>query len=118
MDGFCLRNLIFFFPLCLTWPGDFDFRKGNRFLALSNCYESFLFFSSAVKKDTATEMAKKREQERHRQEKLAETNQLSRYRRRSHSRSRSPPRYLPCFISRNLSSILYMLIHLCDCLRY
>ncbi|KAL9378339.1 hypothetical protein Peur_029674 [Populus x canadensis] len=45
-----------------------------------------------IKKDTATEMAKKREQERHRQEKLAETNQLSRYRRRSHSRSRSPPR--------------------------
>ncbi|KAG6766978.1 hypothetical protein POTOM_028157 [Populus tomentosa] len=45
-----------------------------------------------IKKDTATEMAKKREQERHRQEKLAETNQLSRYRHRSHSRSRSPPR--------------------------
>ncbi|KAJ6288654.1 hypothetical protein OIU76_024605 [Salix suchowensis] len=47
-----------------------------------------------IKKDTATEMAKKREQERHRQEKLAETNQLSRYRRRSRSRSysRSPPR--------------------------
>ncbi|KAJ6907527.1 hypothetical protein NC651_018059 [Populus alba x Populus x berolinensis] len=44
-----------------------------------------------IKKDTATEMAKKREQERHRQEKLAETNQLSRYRHRSHSRSRSPP---------------------------
>ncbi|KAB5547806.1 hypothetical protein DKX38_011212 [Salix brachista] len=73
-----------------------------------------------IKKDTATEMAKKREQERHRQEKLAETNQLSRYRRRSRSRSysRSPPRYLPCFIARNFSSILYILIHLFDCLRY
>ncbi|KAJ6419886.1 hypothetical protein OIU84_029913 [Salix udensis] len=47
-----------------------------------------------IKKDTATEMAKKREQERHRKEKIAETNQLSRYRRRSRSRSysRSPPR--------------------------
>lgn len=48
----------------------------------------------AVKKDTATEMAKKREQERLRLEKLAETNQASRYRRRSRSRSYSPsPRY-------------------------
>ncbi|CAK7337676.1 unnamed protein product [Dovyalis caffra] len=48
-------------------------------------------------------MAKKREQERQRLEKLAETSQLSRYRRRSRSRSfsRSPPRYLPCFIARN-----------------
>uniref|UniRef100_A0A6N2M3H1 Suppressor of white apricot N-terminal domain-containing protein n=1 Tax=Salix viminalis TaxID=40686 RepID=A0A6N2M3H1_SALVM len=47
-----------------------------------------------IKKDTATEMAKKREQERNRKEKIAETNQLSRYRRRSRSRSysRSPPR--------------------------
>ncbi|XP_015890143.1 uncharacterized protein LOC107424797 isoform X1 [Ziziphus jujuba] len=47
-----------------------------------------------IKKDTATEMAKKREQERQRLEKLAETSQLSRYRHRSRSRSysRSPPR--------------------------
>jgi hypothetical protein len=57
-------------------------------------------FSFAVKKDTAAELAKKREQERQRQEKLAETSRLSRYRRRSRSRSysRSPPRYfiIPC----------------------
>ncbi|KAJ7952854.1 CLK4-associating serine/arginine rich protein [Quillaja saponaria] len=48
-----------------------------------------------IKKDTAAEMAKKREQERQRLEKLAETNQLSPYKRRSRSRtySRSPPRY-------------------------
>eukprot|EP00268_Persea_americana_P049811 TRINITY_DN535_c0_g1_i6.p1 TRINITY_DN535_c0_g1~~TRINITY_DN535_c0_g1_i6.p1 ORF type:complete len:334 (+),score=55.93 TRINITY_DN535_c0_g1_i6:947-1948(+) len=47
-----------------------------------------------IKKDTATEMAKKREQERQRQEKLAETSRISRYRRHSNSRScsRSPPR--------------------------
>ncbi|CAK9166505.1 unnamed protein product [Ilex paraguariensis] len=48
-----------------------------------------------IKKDTAIEIAKKREQERQRLEKLAETSRLSRYRRRSRSRSfsRSPPRY-------------------------
>jgi hypothetical protein len=34
----------------LTWPGDFDFRKGNRFLALSNCYESFCFAHLQSKK--------------------------------------------------------------------
>ncbi|KAJ9670753.1 hypothetical protein PVL29_026963 [Vitis rotundifolia] len=47
-----------------------------------------------IKKDTAVEMAKKREQERQRLEKLAETSRLSRYRYRSRSRSdsRSPPR--------------------------
>ncbi|KAL2528533.1 Splicing factor [Forsythia ovata] len=47
-----------------------------------------------IKKDTAIEMAKKREQERQRLEKLAETSRVSRYRRRSRSRSysRSPPR--------------------------
>ncbi|KAK1308239.1 hypothetical protein QJS10_CPA09g00228 [Acorus calamus] len=49
-----------------------------------------------IRKDTAAEMAKKREQERQRQEKLAETSRISRYRRhsssRSRSRSRSPPR--------------------------
>ncbi|KAI3794088.1 hypothetical protein L1987_36714 [Smallanthus sonchifolius] len=47
-----------------------------------------------IKKDTAAEMAKKREQEKQRLEKLAETNRLSRYRHRSRSRSfsRSPPR--------------------------
>ncbi|CAL5187894.1 unnamed protein product [Lathyrus oleraceus] len=47
-----------------------------------------------IKKDTAAELAKKREQERQRQEKLAETSRLSRYRRHSRSRSysRSPPR--------------------------
>nr|XP_023921995.1 CLK4-associating serine/arginine rich protein isoform X2 [Quercus suber] len=46
-----------------------------------------------IKKDTAAEMAKKREQERQRLEKLAETSRLSRYRHqsRSHSRSYSPP---------------------------
>ncbi|KAK8940487.1 hypothetical protein KSP39_PZI010230 [Platanthera zijinensis] len=42
-----------------------------------------------IKKDSAVEMAKKREQERQRLEKLAETSRLSRYRRRSRSRSRS-----------------------------
>ncbi|XP_061341084.1 uncharacterized protein LOC133287464 isoform X2 [Gastrolobium bilobum] len=48
-----------------------------------------------IKKDTAAELAKKREHERQRQEKLAETSRLSRYRRRSRSRSfsRSPPRH-------------------------
>ncbi|XP_019195528.1 PREDICTED: CLK4-associating serine/arginine rich protein isoform X3 [Ipomoea nil] len=47
-----------------------------------------------IKKDTAVEMAKKREQEKLRLEKLAETNRLSRHRYRSRSRSysRSPPR--------------------------
>ncbi|XAR73986.1 hypothetical protein NMG60_11008131 [Bertholletia excelsa] len=48
-----------------------------------------------IKKDTAVEMAKKREQERQRLEKLAETSRLSRHRYRSRSRSysRSPRRY-------------------------
>ncbi|CDP02494.1 unnamed protein product [Coffea canephora] len=47
-----------------------------------------------IKKDTAVEMAKKREQERQRLEKLAETSRVSRYRHRSRSRSysRSPSR--------------------------
>ncbi|XP_018844972.1 CLK4-associating serine/arginine rich protein isoform X1 [Juglans regia] len=42
-----------------------------------------------IKKDTAAEMAKKREQERQRLEKLAETSRLGRYGHRSRSRSRS-----------------------------
>ncbi|KAK6116237.1 hypothetical protein DH2020_050033 [Rehmannia glutinosa] len=48
-----------------------------------------------IKKDTAIEMAKKREQERQRLEKLAETSRVNRYRQRSRSRSysRSPRRY-------------------------
>ncbi|KAL9245794.1 hypothetical protein vseg_019402 [Gypsophila vaccaria] len=47
-----------------------------------------------IKKDSAIEMAKKKEQDRQRHEKLAETSRLSRYRRRSRSRSysRSPRR--------------------------
>ncbi|GAA0169528.1 RNA splicing factor [Lithospermum erythrorhizon] len=47
-----------------------------------------------IKKDTVAEMAKKREQERHRLEKLEESSRVSRYRYRSRSRSysRSPPR--------------------------
>ncbi|XP_072978069.1 uncharacterized protein [Typha angustifolia] len=47
-----------------------------------------------IRKDTAAEMSKKREQERQRLEKLAETSRISRYRHRSisRSRSRSPPR--------------------------
>ncbi|XP_068637833.1 uncharacterized protein [Aristolochia californica] len=47
-----------------------------------------------IKKDSAAELAKKREHERQRQEKLAETSRLSRYRRHSRSRShsRSPHR--------------------------
>ncbi|KAK6923033.1 Suppressor of white apricot, N-terminal domain [Dillenia turbinata] len=48
-----------------------------------------------IKKDTAAEMAKKREQERQRLEKLAETSRLSQYRRRSRSRSRSYSRSPP-----------------------
>uniref|UniRef100_A0A7N0T9E1 Suppressor of white apricot N-terminal domain-containing protein n=1 Tax=Kalanchoe fedtschenkoi TaxID=63787 RepID=A0A7N0T9E1_KALFE len=43
-----------------------------------------------IKKDTAAEMAKKREQEKQRLEKLAETERLSRRRHRSRSRSYSP----------------------------
>ncbi|CAA3018023.1 Hypothetical predicted protein [Olea europaea subsp. europaea] len=52
-----------------------------------------------IKKDTAIEIAKKREQERQRLKKLAETSRVSRYRRRSHSRSysRSPPRPSPMY---------------------
>ncbi|XP_042061128.1 CLK4-associating serine/arginine rich protein-like isoform X2 [Salvia splendens] len=48
-----------------------------------------------IKKDTAVEMAKKREQEQQRLKKLAETTRLSRYQHRSRSRSnsRSPRRY-------------------------
>lgn len=48
-----------------------------------------------IKKDTAIEIAKKREQEKQRLEKLAETSRVSRYRRRSRSRSysRSPRRH-------------------------
>jgi hypothetical protein len=54
---------------------------------------SKLLFVSTVKKDTAAEIAKKREQERQRQEKLEE---VGRYRHRSNSRSLSPspPRYM------------------------
>lgn len=54
----------------------------------------------SVKKDTAAEMAKKREQERQRLKKLAETNRVSRYRHRSRSRSysRSPPRLVLLFV--------------------
>ncbi|XWS33614.1 hypothetical protein CRYUN_Cryun22dG0098000 [Craigia yunnanensis] len=49
-----------------------------------------------IKKDTAAEMAKKRELERQRLEKLAETSRLNRQRHHSRSRSysRSPPRYI------------------------
>ncbi|URE42788.1 splicing factor, arginine serine-rich 16 [Musa troglodytarum] len=43
-----------------------------------------------VQKDTAAEMAKKREQERHRQEKLAEARRINRYSHRNRSRSYSP----------------------------
>lgn len=54
----------------------------------------------AVKKDTAVEMAKKREQERQRLEKLAETSRVSRYQRRSRSRSNSQsPRFFSSSIS-------------------
>ncbi|KAG9451000.1 hypothetical protein H6P81_010965 [Aristolochia fimbriata] len=42
-----------------------------------------------IKKDSAAELVKKREQERQRQEKLAETSRLSRHRHHSCSRSRS-----------------------------
>ncbi|WOL02796.1 CLK4-associating serine/arginine rich protein [Canna indica] len=43
-----------------------------------------------IRKDTAAEIAKKREQERQRQERLAEASRISRYSRRSRSRSYSP----------------------------
>ncbi|URE42793.1 splicing factor, arginine serine-rich 16, partial [Musa troglodytarum] len=43
-----------------------------------------------IQKDTAAEMAKKREQERHRQEKLAEARRINRYSHRNRSRSYSP----------------------------
>ena len=58
------------------------------------CFDKLI--ASIVKKDTAAEMAKKREQERQRLEKLAETSRLSRQRHcsRSRSYSRSPPRYI------------------------
>ncbi|KAL5714154.1 hypothetical protein ACHQM5_016153 [Ranunculus cassubicifolius] len=46
--------------------------------------------NNQIKKDTAVEIAKKRELERQRQEKLAEMSRASRY--RSRSRSHSPPR--------------------------
>ncbi|PHU13534.1 hypothetical protein BC332_14739 [Capsicum chinense] len=48
-----------------------------------------------IKKDTAIEIAKKREQEKQRLEKLAETSRFNRYRHRSRSRSysRSPRRH-------------------------
>ncbi|KAG0499423.1 hypothetical protein HPP92_004114 [Vanilla planifolia] len=45
-----------------------------------------------IRKDSVAEMAKKREQERQRQEKIAETSRLCRYRHYSHSRSRSRSR--------------------------
>ncbi|KAH7427728.1 hypothetical protein KP509_10G057000 [Ceratopteris richardii] len=45
-----------------------------------------------IKKDTVTELAKRREQERLRQEKLAETRRIAQHRRRSYSRSRSRSR--------------------------
>lgn len=63
-------------------------------IVVNLCF-ALILVTSTVKKDTAVEMAKKKEQERQRNEKLAETSRLSRHRRRSHSRSysRSPPRY-------------------------
>ncbi|KAL2608449.1 hypothetical protein R1flu_027022 [Riccia fluitans] len=45
-----------------------------------------------IKKDTVTEAAKRREQERERQEKIAETRRIAQRKHRSGSRSRSPPR--------------------------
>ncbi|KAL9261169.1 CLK4-associating serine/arginine rich protein-like protein [Drosera capensis] len=71
-----MRSSIFLSKVCILW------------LARD------LTIIEAVKKDTAAEMAKKREQERRRLEKLAESSRASRYRHRSRSRSlsRSPPR--------------------------
>ncbi|KAH7650588.1 splicing factor arginine/serine-rich 16 protein [Dioscorea alata] len=43
-----------------------------------------------IRKDSAVEMAKKKEQERQRREKITEASRTSRYRRHSHSSSRSP----------------------------
>ncbi|PPD92041.1 hypothetical protein GOBAR_DD11028 [Gossypium barbadense] len=57
-----------------------------------------------IKKDTSAEMAKKREQERQRLEKLEETSRLSRQRYRSRSRSRSNSRSPPRRHRRSRSS--------------
>lgn len=43
-----------------------------------------------IRKDSAVEMAKKKEQERQRREKITEASRTSHYRRHSHSSSRSP----------------------------
>lgn len=61
---------------------------------LSSMHVCFLYL---VKKDSAVETAKKREQERIRREKLAETSRLGRYRQWSRSRSRSPSRWIVRF---------------------
>eukprot|EP01018_Ginkgo_biloba_P031412 Gb_10093 [translate_table: standard] len=45
-----------------------------------------------IKKDTVVELTKRREQERQRQEKLAETSRIAKYRHHSQSRSRSRSR--------------------------
>ncbi|CAM8985743.1 unnamed protein product [Rhodiola kirilowii] len=57
-----------------------------------------------IKKDSAAEMAKKREQDKQRLEKLAETKRLSRRRHRSRSYSPSPPRRRSRSRSRSRSS--------------
>ncbi|CAM8989408.1 unnamed protein product [Rhodiola kirilowii] len=57
-----------------------------------------------IKKDSAAEMAKKREQGKQRLEKLAETERLSRRRHRSRSYSPSPPRRRSRSRSRSRSS--------------
>lgn len=81
-----------------------------------------LFYSSVVKKDTAAEMAKKRELERQRLEKLSETSRLGRYRRRSRSRSRSysrSPRYLLCCVFYNILCCIFgILVYIVSVLRY
>lgn len=46
----------------------------------------------AVKKDTVTEAAKRREQEKERQEKIAETRRIAQRKHHSRSESRSPKR--------------------------
>lgn len=68
---------------------------------ISKNFFQFVIVVAVVRKDSAVEMAKKKEQERQRREKITEASRTSRYRRHSHSSSRSPspPRYVYCLLT-------------------